>query len=171
MKAKRVPDEPIIGDIARWELAWLLGDCTEETLNRYSDLGILIPTGRKGVWNGDATIRAFARYHMDVFRRKRGPMPDGQDAGATRHALAQANLRIAEVRLATEEGKLISFADVQDAWTTVINMIRAGIMAIPGRCALELPHWEEQPHDRAVVEREINDLLTGLADTPPKVQA
>lgn len=171
MKQTRVPTEPIIGPVARWELAWLLGDCSDESLSRYSNLGIIIPTKRSGVWDGDASVRNFARYHMDVFRKKRGPTPDGHDPAQTRHSLAQANLRIAEVRLATEEGKLIALADVQDAWTTVINMIRAGIMAIPGRCALELPHWEEQPHDRAVVEREISDLLTGLADTPPKVQA
>jgi phage terminase Nu1 subunit (DNA packaging protein) len=163
----RVPTEPILGDVKRWELAWLLGDVSDETLSKYANLGVLVPTKRHGVYDGDATIRAFARYHIELYQRKRGPI-DGKDPAETKHSIQQASLRLAEVRLAAEEGKLIAMTDVQDAWTTVVNMIRAGILAIPGRCALELPHWEEQPHDRQVVEREIADFLNGISEQAPK---
>ena len=77
-----------------------------------------------------------------------------------RKELALARLR--ELEVALKEGSSLDAGAVGRRWGDVLRRVRAGVMAVPSRVRARLPHLTAA--DVEVIDRELRDALTALAD-------
>jgi phage terminase Nu1 subunit (DNA packaging protein) len=56
--------------------------------------------------------------------------------------------------------ELVEAAAVEAEWSGVLRTVRAGILAVPSRCAARLPHLTA--HDISEIDQEIRAALTDV---------
>jgi terminase small subunit / prophage DNA-packing protein len=71
-----------------------------------------------------------------------------------------ADLREIEVRKRWRE--LLEADAVSRDWSDMMRRVRAGVLAVTSRLRQQMPHLT--PHDIQLVDRELRNALTGLAD-------
>lgn len=81
-----------------------------------------------------------------------------------REALRQAKIKTeqAELDLAKQRGELVRVDDVRAEVTDAYAKVRTRLLAVPSRCAQQIPHLE--PRDVATIEDFIREALEELAD-------
>lgn len=72
----------------------------------------------------------------------------------------EAQARLAEIKAATLEGRLVDVDDVKAAWARIALDIRAGLLAIPSRVGARLGY---DPAAVAELEAEIRLQIEALA--------
>ena len=77
-----------------------------------------------------------------------------------RARLARAQADLAEQKLARQRGALLEAEVVERAWADVLRDVRAGMLAVPSRCAARLPHLTA--HDVAEIDAEIRAVLAEI---------
>jgi len=107
----------------------------------------------------DSTRRAMTHYRN--FAQGRGGEVDVGKAAYQRARLAKPQATLVETKQPKLAGKLVDAADVESAWSGVLRTVRAGVLAVPSRCAQRLPHLT--PHDVGAIEAEIREVLAGIA--------
>ena len=86
----------------------------------------------------------------------------GPGLAAEREREARARADKLEMQNAAVRGGLIPAGEVEAMWDKVCRLIRARFLAMPARLQQHLAHLT--PHDLAIIDREVRDALTELAD-------
>src|SRR4051812_30746668 len=81
-------------------------------------------------------------------------------ATAERARLAAAQADLAELKAAKQRGTMLDAAQVEREWSGILQTVRAGMLAVPSRCAARLPHLT--PHDLAEIDAEVRAVLTEI---------
>jgi phage terminase Nu1 subunit (DNA packaging protein) len=142
------------------ELARLLG-CTERVLRNYKARGLLIAAGR-GQYRLTASLQGLFRHFAEV-SAGRAPSSGKLDLQQESAALKQAQRRLAEIKAAELEGKLVPVEQISPGWERVARTVRQGVLGIPGRARFALPHLTAV--DSEVLMDLVREVLTDISET------
>lgn len=78
-----------------------------------------------------------------------------------RYKLAKAEAQ--EIELAELRGQMHRAEDVQKIWTDHVMLLRAMILALPGKCAMDCAAADTPAAAREIVKREVYEVLNQLA--------
>lgn len=92
---------------------------------------------------------------------------DAMNAAKLREREAVADLR--ETQAAKLRGELVVLADVQMAYTQALSEAKAAIESLPSRVARLVVGMSDVHEIRRVIAREVEILLAGVSDSPPKL--
>ena len=139
------------------ELAQLLG-VTARTVTDLARRGIAVRDG-----NRYAVAESVRRYcaHLRELANGRGGEGAVASATAQRARLAKAQADLAETKNAAMRGELVSAAEVEAEWSGILRGVRAGLLAVPSRCAARLGHLTT--HDVAEIDAEVRAALAEVA--------
>lgn len=93
---------------------------------------------------------------------------DAMNAAKLREREAVADLR--ETQAARLRGELVVLADVQMAYTQALSEAKAAIESLPKRAARLVVSMSDVHEIRRVIAREVEILLAGVSDNPPKLE-
>jgi phage terminase Nu1 subunit (DNA packaging protein) len=138
-----------------------LADFIGITANR---VGVLareghIPRVGKGRFQQREAVRSYCE-HLRKQASGRGASNPEYTEQKTRLAREQADK--AEMQNAVARRELISAADVEREWSSILRDVRAAMLAVPSRLQQRLGHLTT--HDIAMLDREIRDALAESAD-------
>jgi phage terminase Nu1 subunit (DNA packaging protein) len=168
MKASPEPRNGRIGIMTRQELAILTG-WDNRRFSEWAARDCLVRVGRNQ-YDGDRTIRRILDWNdhaRQVSQWGGDPNDPSVNPARERHAAMAAQRRINEIRLARLEGQMFDMADIKAMWGAIMVAVRQMVLAIPSRCAAELPHLTR--HDLAVMERECGEILRMNSLANPEV--
>lgn len=106
----------------------------------------------------EASIRAYCAFLRAAAQARGGDA--ASDAAVERRRLARARAEYAETKNALMRGELVSAADVEAEWSAILRGVRAGLLAVPSRCAARLGHLTAR--DLAEIDAEVRAILTTL---------
>ncbi len=137
-------------------LADLIG-VDRRTITELAQRNIAVPQGR-----GYALAESVRRYcaHLRELATGRGGEAAIASATAERARLAHEQANHIALKNATLRGSLLDAGAVEREWSDLLRMVRAGVLAAPGRCAARLPHLGS--HDIAEIDSELRTVLTEL---------
>lgn len=113
---------------------------------------------------GDA-VKAYIDFVRDSTRgRTQEEASDEQrklkaDADFKRAKADQEQLRLAEL-----EGHMHSAEDVEACTLELVHAVRSSLLALPGRVAVDAAAARSAPEVSAIVQREVEGVLTGLSE-------
>ena len=143
------------------ELAGVLG-VRHEKLKPLVQRGILT-RAKRGAYPLGESIRAYCT-HLRETAAGRAHVNVGSGLALERERETRARADSLELKLAAQRGELLPAAQVEAMWGDVLRLIRARVLATPGRLQQQLAHLT--PHDVATIDRELRDTLTELSDDP-----
>ena len=106
----------------------------------------------------DSTRRAMSHYR-NLAQGRGGEIDIGKTAHQ-RAKLAAAQTRLVETKQKKLAGELVDAGEVENAWSGILRTVRAGVLAVPSRCAQRLPHLT--PHDVGEIDQEVRSALTEI---------
>src|SRR4029077_1733302 len=118
------------------KLADLFG-VTTRTIRNLTKRGIITRAGRNYALT--ASVRGYCE-HLRKLATGRGGDTAIASAPAERARLARAQAELIETKGRRLRGELVDAAEVESAWSGVLRSVRAGMLAVPSRCAQHLPH-------------------------------
>ena len=124
--------------------------------------GVLRPSGRNRL-----PVVQNVRLYCDELRAAAGRHGAGKRHPG-KERLVEAQARLAELKLAATEGRLLDAAAVTAEWSDVLRQVRAGVLAAPGRIGARLGL---SAADVEAVAAELRDVLATLADDPGEAPA
>ncbi|CAA2104962.1 hypothetical protein MBUL_02957 [Methylobacterium bullatum] len=140
---------PVIVDVAT--LADLLGVHIRQ-IPKFADAGTVVRVAH-GEYDRDASIR----LHVEHLRKVAGGRSQSSTLAAERERLTKAQADAAELKLAASRAELIPAKDVETEWATVLQGIRASMLALPSRIQQRLGTLSAA--DVSIIDREIRDVL------------
>lgn len=78
--------------------------------------------------------------------------------------LTKAQADAQELKVQEAQGRLLSSADVERQWSSILRDVRSAVLALPSRVQQRLGHLSAA--DVSALDLEIRDLLTELAEAP-----
>ena len=91
----------------------------------------------------------------------RGPRAASLAQVSTERArLARLQADSVELKNARARGSLLDAEAVEREWSAILASVRAGMLAVPSRCAARLPHLT--PHDVNEIDAEVRAALIAL---------
>jgi terminase small subunit / prophage DNA-packing protein len=141
------------------ELARLLG-VTPRTVTDLANRGIVVREGT----NRYALAASVLRYcaHLRDLATGRGGEAAVASATAQRARLAKAQADLAETKNAALRRELVPASGVEAEWSGILRTVRAGLLAVPSRCAARLGHLTS--HDVAEIDAEVRAVLTQIGE-------
>jgi phage terminase Nu1 subunit (DNA packaging protein) len=135
-------------------LADLFG-VTDRTIRDLAKRGIIIKDAR-----GYALAKSVRGYckHLRELATGRGGESAISSVTAERARLAKAQADLTETKVRVMHGELVEASAVETEWSGVLRTVRAGMLAVPSRCAARLPHLSG--HDVAEIDSEVRAVLT-----------
>lgn len=152
-----IDDRPVSLD----ELAGALG-INSRNLNSLVKRGILV-RAKRGAYPLGASIRAYCA-HLRETAAGREHVNVGSGLAAQRERVASEQADKLAMANAAARRDLLPAKEVEAMWGDVLRMIRARLLAMPGRVQQRLGHLSA--HDVATIDREIRDTLTEISDDP-----
>lgn len=147
--------ENTAGTVSVTQLAEVL-DCSTRTVEKYAEQGLVIKVSR-GRYHFLTSIRNVVKH-----LRKQASLQVSQDGKSDQIsenvAYKAAQRRMAEMKIAEIEGKLISVAEVEDAWAALVAANRQLMLSVPNRVRMELP--DITGHEQTIIQQIVRDLLT-----------
>lgn len=137
--------------VTRAEIARRLGLSTR-TIGDHAAHGRLVKAG--GGYLLWASVRALVAYQAEALA---GRNTEVQQA---RSRLGLAKARMAELKLAEAEGRLVDAEEVLQAWAGMCLQARNRILAVPKRLGMLLGHLGKM--EIGVIDRELREALTEL---------
>jgi phage terminase Nu1 subunit (DNA packaging protein) len=135
--------------------------CTTRTIREYDRMGLLVRVarGRYSLIESLSNIIVHFRELAAGRSLKQGDV-DNTESGR----LKSAQRRLAELKIAEKEGKLVTIDEVSDVWAELVRASRQLFLSFPGRARFDLPHLTA--NDARVLERIARELLaeTAFAD-------
>ena len=134
-------------------------DCSTRSVEKYAEQGLVLKVGR-GRYKYLESIQNVVRY----LRKQASTQASGDgkfDLVEESALFKQAQRKMLEMRVEQMEGRLISVAEVEDAWATLVTETRQMVLSLPGRCRMELP--DLTGHEQKLIEGICRDLLTEMA--------
>jgi len=121
--------------------------------------GIAVKAAR-GQYVLTETVRNYCRHLRDQAAGR------GGDAGATLAAERAREARERADNLALKNaqmrGELVSAAEVEQVWTSILSAVRAALLAVPPRLQSRLPHLTAR--DTQAIDAEIRDALQEVSE-------
>ena len=143
-------------------LAVVLG-LTSSRISQLKRDGILRASGRPLRYDLAESVQAYIAYAVDSARRR---APSDEDAERRKLRAdadyKEAKARQEELRLAELEGRMHSAEDVERCVGELVYAVRSGVMALPGRIAVDVA-GKTASEASAVVRRECEALLESLS--------
>ena len=143
---------PPVMEVTAEQLAQVLA-CSAFNVRQLAVNGVIRKTA-PGRYPLFASIRSYCE-HMRALATGRG---EGTPA-AEKRRFAKAQADMMELKMKRLSGELLSAADVKSEWISVMSQTRARLLAVSSRIGAHLT-----AHDLAVVDAEIREALSALAD-------
>lgn len=141
-------------------LAVLIG-MSERRVRELRDEGV-IPDNGAGRYVLGVAISAYCAH----IRPSQGLSARGGSASAgltsEREGLAKAQRLAQEHKNAVATGEYVLAIDVERTWSDFLRKVRSQVLAVPSRVRQIVPTLTA--HDAGLIDRELRDVLTGLAD-------
>jgi phage terminase Nu1 subunit (DNA packaging protein) len=156
--------------IHRDDLAKLLGLTSPQMLDLHARESRLIRADRKGYFKLAASIIRMVEHQRSVAATHRSQ--DGKhDVAAESAQLKAAQRRLTELKIAKEQGDLISTAELLELWGDLVKDVRAMMLSMPARVQGELPHLvASEVETLKRLSREMLAELKALGGEPLKPQ-
>ena len=145
-------------------LAKLL-DITERRVRQLSAEGV-IPKVARGRYEVVAAVRGYIRYLRDLALK--GEV-GAADYGMERARLVKARADLAEMEAAERRDDLIPARDVTAAWTEIMALVRARLLALPDKIAPVVHETTSIAIARDVIRRAIHDVLAEISSTEVEI--
>jgi phage terminase Nu1 subunit (DNA packaging protein) len=110
-----------------------------------------------------ASVRAYCAFLRAAAQGRGGD--SAAAAAQERGRLARARAEYAETKNAIMRRDLVPAAEVEAEWSAILRTVRAGLLAVPSRCAARLGHLTA--HDVAEIDAEVRAALTESGKTEP----
>jgi phage terminase Nu1 subunit (DNA packaging protein) len=149
------PKDTVVSQV---ELARLLGLSVQAIAN-HASAGVLVRAGR-GRYDKDASVTSYCAH------LRKAASGRNTQTSAERARLVSAQADAAEVKVKKLSGELVSAAEVETRWTSILRTVRSGCLALPTRIAAQIAHLTT--HDIAVIDAEVRAVLTELGDPDVK---
>lgn len=146
-------EQPILIDRAR--LAGAFGISDRRLMQLIADG--TVARVKPGTYDLLASVRNYCE------RLRKAPERQG-GSGVTeqRERLLKAQAEAQEAKNAIVMGDYVPAADVERVWSELLRKIRSGILAVPARVRQIVPTLTA--HDAGLIDRELRDVLTALAN-------
>ena len=141
-------------------LAKLL-DLTERRVRQLSAEGV-IPKAARGRYEVVGAVRGYIRYLRDLALK--GDLGTA-DYGIERARLVKARADLAEMEAKQVRGELIPAPDVTLAWTEIMALVRARLLALPDKLAPVIHETTSIAEARDVIRQAVHELLSELSTT------
>jgi terminase small subunit / prophage DNA-packing protein len=138
------------------ELADLFG-VDRRTVSGVAKRGIILRSGRG--FDRDDSVRRYCAHLRELATGRGGEVAI---AGATveRARLLKEQADAVALKNATLRGEMLVASEVEATWAGMLRTVRAGMLAVPSRCAGRLPNLTRQ--DVSEIDREVRAVLTEL---------
>jgi phage terminase Nu1 subunit (DNA packaging protein) len=144
--------------MSKTEIADLFGVSTR-TITNWNALGWLVRTGYK--YDVEACVKGVTKALQAAAQGRSNDNKLVEQNVANRGRLAAAQARAVELRNAQAEGTLLQAADVEIRWGDVLASVRAGMLALPARAGMMLPHLTA--FDISEIDREVRAVLSEMS--------
>jgi len=160
-RKKKEPSGAILKEeCSRVELAALFG-IGEARINELRGTGIVVQT--PGVRGKYRVQESLSNYIDDLRKKAAGrATADGASLADERVMTERVTRQIAELKLATMRGEVLTLKEVTEAWSAFAGAVRRKFLSLPGRIAGTIAHLT--PEDNEIVRRLVRDDLRDLAD-------
>jgi len=145
-------------------LARLL-DISERRVRQLSAEGV-IPKAARGRYEVVGAVRGYIRYLRDLTLK--GEV-GAADYGVERARLVKARADLAEMEAAHRGGDLIAAPDVTAAWTDIMALVRARLLALPDKIAPVVHETTSIAEARNVIHQAVHDTLAEIATTEVEI--
>jgi|SRR3954447_19183076 phage terminase Nu1 subunit (DNA packaging protein) len=145
-------DDP--GSVTASELADHLG-VSPRSVTELARRGIAVRAG-PGRWR----LRESIRRYCDDLRQRGGGVAVAASAAAERGRLAKEQADALALKNARLRGSMLDAEAVEREWSSILSMVRSGVLAAPSRIGARLPHLT--PGDLAGIDRELRAVLSHL---------
>src|SRR3712207_1212601 len=125
--------------IHRDDLAKLFGLKSPQMLDVHAREVHVVRADRKGFFKLAASITRMAEHQRSV-AAKHSSQDGKHDVAAESAQLKAAQRRLTELKIAKEQGDLISTSELLEIWGDLIKDVRAMMLSMPARVQGELPH-------------------------------
>jgi terminase small subunit / prophage DNA-packing protein len=148
-----------------WKKLAVLLDMEERTIRKYEQEGIFVKVGR-GQYLLAPSVRNYVRRLREIAAGRQGNELNAVDENARLKIAMRKNY---ELKNAALEGRLISIAEMTDAWSAIVRTIKAMVLSIPARCQEKMPHLKIDDYEtfRVVVREVLTEAATIMPDTAP----
>ncbi|MEM9910284.1 MAG: terminase small subunit, Nu1 [Pseudomonadota bacterium] len=138
------------------DLAALL-DISTNRVNRLARDGSIPKLGR-GQFSLIGSVQAYVKYARD---NPTGRQIKDADLAAEKQRLTKAQADRAETIAARERGELVKATEVETEWAAIVTDLRAALLAVPERIAIDLGLDRETA---TALDEHIRQALTTFAD-------
>jgi phage terminase Nu1 subunit (DNA packaging protein) len=126
------PPEPEAGTIWRDDLAKLFGLQQATMLDKLAREGLAIRAAQPGYFRLFETIEVYVPHLRQVAARYKSH--DGlHDVAAESAQLKAAQRRLTELKIAKEQGDLISASELLELWGDLVKDVRSMMLSMPAR--------------------------------------
>jgi phage terminase Nu1 subunit (DNA packaging protein) len=140
-------------------------DISERRVRQLSAEGV-IPKAARGRYELVGAVRGYIRYLRNL--NLKGEV-GAADYGIERARLVKARADLAEMEAAEKRGDLIPAPDVTAAWTEIVALMRAQLLALPDKIAPVVHETTSIAEARDVIRRAIHDVLAEIASTDVEI--
>jgi len=150
--------------MTKTEIADLFG-VSVHTMHNWQTLGWLVRSGAK--YDVEASVRGVVKALQAAALGRSNDTKLVEANVQSRGRLAAAQARSVELRNMQAEGSLLPAADVEARWGEILAGVRAGMLAVPARAGMRLPHLSA--FDISEIDREVRAVLTEMSE--PEITA
>ncbi len=144
-------------DVSRERLVRIFG-ISPRAVNDLAARGIIVKSGHD-CYNLDLSVQSYTA-HLREIASGRGGEAAGANLTAERARLAAVQAEEKALKVAKAKGELVAADGVEREWASILQKVRAGVLAIPARVQAKLGHL--QPGDIAGIDAEIRSALGEL---------
>lgn len=152
-----IDNDPVSAEV----LAGVFGIATRN-VRALAQRGIIRRTKRDGYPLAES-IKSYIA-HLRETAAGRDHVNVGSGLAAQRERETRERADSLAMKNAATRRELLPAKEVEAMWGDILRMLRARLLAMPGRLQQRLGHLT--PHDLATMDREIRDTLSELADDP-----
>jgi phage terminase Nu1 subunit (DNA packaging protein) len=151
-------------NLATNQLAELLG-LSARRIQQLAEEGVIIKAGR-GRYKAAESIQNYIRFLQE---KERSANEGEADYFKERALHEKAKREMAEIELAVIKGEIHRSEDVKVVMNDMIAAFRSKVLALPTKLAPQLAGKTEIPIVKELLNREIREALTELAEYDPQV--
>lgn len=145
---------------SRRDMGELLG-LSMTAIDRLAEEGKIVRL-RPGVFDLVESVRTYCAHLRNIAAGRSGNEEDDLNLTEQRAKLARAQTEAQEFKNAIARGEYVKADDVELTWTDFLRDLRSQIMAVPSRVRQIIPGLTAT--DAALIDRELRDALTGVAN-------
>lgn len=142
---------------SRSDLSILFG-VSIRTIDNLIATGVVVPAEQRGMYQTLPTINA---YLGDLRNKAAGRSKDTLLADE-RAKIAVIEREMGEIKLSQVKGEVLSLDEVVTGWSSILQRVKADLLAIPTLLRTQIPHFGA--HEQETAKSLIRDVLNSLAD-------